>query len=170
MSDKQINGEKAKTVAESRVETCHIIRPADLNSVGRLYGGTLVSWIDEVAVLVAKRHSQMPITTGSIDNLKFLHGAYLTDTVIITGKVTHVGNTSMEVKVETYVEHLAGDKELINRAFLTVIGLDENDRPARLPRLILETDEDIQEWERAENRRNVRMQQSKEGFHFYGED
>ena len=44
---------RAKTVAESRVETVHIIRPTDLNDAGRLFGGVLMQWIDEVAALVA---------------------------------------------------------------------------------------------------------------------
>ncbi|MDO4961234.1 MAG: hotdog domain-containing protein [Eubacteriales bacterium] len=160
---------KGRTVAESTVETYHIVRPADLNAADRLYGGVLMEWIDEVAVVVARKHAQMAVTTGSVDNLKFLRGAYLKDTIVITGKPTHVGNCSMEIKVETYVQHIDGEKELINRAFLTLVGLDENDRPARLPRLILETDEDRAEWERAEIRRNLRKQQQEDGFSFYGD-
>ena len=49
---------RAKTVKESIVETVHIIRPSDLNDAGRLFGGVLMQWIDEVAALVAKRHSR----------------------------------------------------------------------------------------------------------------
>ena len=158
-----------KTVAESKVETFHIILPSDLNDSGRLFGGSLMSWIDEVAGLVGRRHAQMNVTTGSVDNLKFLRGAYLRDIVVVSGKVTHVGNASMEVKVETFVESSSGERELINRAYLTMVGLDENDRPCRLPRLILETEEDKKEWEWAENRRQIRQRQSAEGFHFYGE-
>lgn len=67
---------RAKTVKESIVETVHIIRPSDLNDAGRLFGGVLMQWIDEVAALVAKRHSQMNVTTASVDNLQFLHGAF----------------------------------------------------------------------------------------------
>ncbi len=158
-----------KTVAESKVETFHIILPSDLNDSGRLFGGSLMSWIDEVAGLVGRRHAQMNVTTGSVDNLKFLRGAYLRDIVVVSGKATHVGNASMEVKVETFVESSSGERELINRAYLTMVGLDENDRPCRLPRLILETEEDKKEWERAENRRQIRQRQSAEGFHFYGQ-
>lgn len=160
---------RAKTVAESKVETVHIIRPTDLNDAGRLFGGILMQWIDEVAALVAKRHSQMNVTTASVDNLRFLQGAFQRDVIVIIGRVTHVGNTSMEVKVETYVEHTDGKRDLINRAFLTEIGLGEDNRPAILPRLILETEEDRKEWERAEMRRTLRAKQRKEGFHFYGE-
>ena len=160
---------RAKTVSESRGETVHIIRPTDLNDAGRLFGGVLMQWIDEVAALVAKRHSQMNVTTASVDNLRFLQGAFQRDVIVIIGRVTHVGNTSMEVKVETYVEHTNGKRDLINRAFLTEIGLGDDNRPAILPRLILETEEDRKEWERAEMRRNLRAKQRKEGFHFYGE-
>lgn len=75
----------------------------------------------------------------------------------------------MEVKVETYVENTEGHRALINRAFLTLIGLDEHNHPATLPRLILESEEDRAEWERAETRRNLRAKQREEGFHFYGD-
>ena len=158
-----------KTVAESRVETIHLVMPSDMNDSGRLFGGRLMCWIDEVAGLVGRRHAQMNVTTGSVDNLKFLRGAYLREMVVLSGKVTHVGNASMEVKVETFIENSAGERELINRAYLTMVGLDENDKPCRLPRLILETEEDRREWERAETRREIRRRQSAEGFHFYGE-
>ena len=50
-------------------------------------------------------------------------------------------------------------------------GLDavRRSKPCRLPRLILETEEDKREWERAEIRREIRRKQSAEGFHFYEE-
>ena len=158
-----------KTVAESRVETIHLVMPSDMNDSGRLFGGALMCWIDEVAGLVGRRHAQMNVTTGSVDNLKFLRGAYLRDMVVVSGKVTNVGNASMEVKVESFIENSTGERELINRAYLTMVGLDENDRPCRLPRLILETEEDQMEWQRAQTRREIRQRQSSEGFHFYGE-
>ena len=158
-----------KTVAESRVETIHLVMPSDMNDSGRLFGGALMCWIDEVAGLVGRRHAQMNVTTGSVDNLKFLRGAYLRDMVVVSGKVTHVGNASMEVKVESFIENSTGERELINRAYLTMVDLDENDKPCRLPRLILETEEDRMEWQRAQTRREIRQRQSSEGFHFYGE-
>ena len=158
-----------KTVAESRLETFHIIMPENMNDSGRLFGGKLMCWIDEVAGLVGRRHAQMNVTTGTVENLKFLRGAYLREMIVVSGKVTYVANSSMEVKVESFVERATGERELINRAFLTMVGLDENDRPCRLPRLILETEEDRREWEQAEMRRQIRQKQLEEGFHFYGE-
>ena len=56
---------------------------------------------------------------------------------------------------------------LVNRAFLTLVGLDEAGRPSPIPKLTLISDEDKEEWGRAQKRREIRMKQAKEGFHFY---
>ena len=105
-----------REVSESVVETVHMVRPNHLNASGRLFGGVLMQWIDEVAGLVAKRHARMNVTTASVDNLKFLHGAYQRDVIVIIGKATYIGRTSMEVKVDTYIEANDGSRTLINRA------------------------------------------------------
>lgn len=150
---------EGKKVSESKIEVAHILRPSDLNAANRLFGGTLLAWIDETAYLVAKRHANRNMTTFSINNLKFLHGAFLQDIVVLQGKATFVGNTSMEVKVETFVEHLDGSRELVNVAYITFVALDENGKPTKIPELILESDEEREEWERAKSRRDFSFQQ-----------
>ena len=89
--------------------------------------------------------------------------------IVITGKVTYVGNASMEVKVDSFVEKADGERELVNRAYLTMVGIDEDNKPCRLPRLILQTEEDEREWKQAELRRQIRQQHREEGIHFYEE-
>lgn len=154
-----------RKVSDSIVETVHLIRPNHMNAAGRLFGGMLMQWLDEVAGLVAKRHTRSNVITASVDNLRFIHGAYDGEMVVIIGKATYVGNTSMEVRVDTYVENLKdGMRHPINRAYFTMVALDENDRPKRVPRLILETEAEKGEWEAAEKRRQMRMQRKAEGF------
>lgn len=155
---------KERRVSESVVETVHMVRPNHLNSAGRLFGGMLMQWIDEVAGLAAKRHARMNVITASVDNLKFLKGAYQKDIIVIIGKVTFVGTTSLEVKVDTYVEHIEGERTLINRAYFTMVGLDDEDKPTPLPGLILETEEEKAEWEKAKKRREIRIMRKEEGF------
>ena len=140
------------------------IMPSMANFRGILFGGMLMQWIDEVAGLVGKRHTHMNVITASVDNLRFLRGAYQRDVVVIIGQVTYVGNTSMEVKVDTYKESLEGERTPINHAFFTMVALDENDKPTQVPRLELETDEEREEWERAKKRREIRMMRKEEGF------
>ena len=151
----------SKTVDDSRVETVRIVRPNHLNGANRLFGGILMQWIDEVAGIVAKRHSMCNVTTASVDNLTFLHGAYQNDMVVIKGKLTWVGSTSMEVCVDTYVENLSGKREWINNAHFLMVALDENNKPVQVPKLILQTEDEHLAWARGEERKQIRNQRRK---------
>ena len=152
----------SKTVDDSRTETVHIVRPNHLNGANRLFGGILMQWIDEVAGIVAKRHSMSNVTTASVDNLTFLHGAYQNDMVVIKGKMTWVGSTSMEVCVDTYVETPDGRRDRINNAHFMMVALDSNDKPVQVPRLILQTEDEHLAWSNGEKRQQIRRQRRKE--------
>lgn len=155
---------EVRRVEDSYVETMHIVRPNHLNSAGRLFGGILMEWIDEVAGLVAKRHAKSNITTASVDNLRFLKGAYQGDTLVIIGKITYVGTTSMEVRVDTYCENLIGERRPINRAYFIMVALDQNDKPMPVPGILLETEVEKAEWENGKKRRANRMMRKEAGF------
>lgn len=92
---------EAKRVADSRTEQIQILMPEHINGAGRLFGGKLVEWIDVVAGVVARRHSGRNVTTAAIDNLQFKAAAYVNDTLVLVGRVTLVGRTSREVRVDT---------------------------------------------------------------------
>lgn len=155
---------KVKSVQESKVELARIVRPTHLNASGRLFGGILLQWIDEVAGIVSKRHSNCEIITIAIDNLKFLKGAYQKDTVVLIGQMTWVGDTSMEVKVETFQEDILGHRSLINKAYLVMVALDDDNTPTPVPRLRVETEEEKLEWQDGNKRRTIRMLRKEEGF------
>lgn len=146
----------AKRVACSRVEQVHMLMYEHMNGYGRLFGGRLMEWIDVVAGVAARRHSGRDVTTASIDRLEFIAPAFIGDTIVLDGRVTYVGRTSMEVRVDTYVEKLSGEKERINRAYLVMVALDKDGRPAPVPALIPETDEDRAEFEAGKLRRAKR--------------
>ena len=152
---------EVKTVDESRVETVHIVRPNHLNGANRLFGGILMQWIDEVAGIVAKRHCMCNVTTASVDNLTFLHGAYQNDLVVIKGKMTWVGSSSMEVCVDTYVETPSGQRDRINNAHFMMVALDKDDKPVKVPRLALQTEEEKIAWEHGEERKRIRAERKK---------
>lgn len=156
---------EGRSVEESRVETVRMVRPNHLNAAGRLFGGILMQWLDETAGLVAMRHTRQNVITASVDNLRFIHGAYNGEMIVIIGKVTYVGNTSMEVRVDTYVENEKdGMRRPINRAYFTMVAIDKDDKPTRVPRLILDSEEERAEWEAAEKRREMRVKRKEEGF------
>lgn len=153
-----------KKVSDSIVETVRIVRPNHLNGANRLFGGILMQWIDEVAGIVAKRHAMTNVITASVDNLTFVRGAFQNEMVVIVGKLTWVGTSSMEVLVETYVENIKRERSLINKAYLVMVSLDENDKPIKVPRLTLETDEQKVEWENAEIRHMIRRERKTDGI------
>lgn len=152
---------KEKRVCDSYAEQVQILTQANLNGYSRLFGGQLMEWIDIVAAVVARRHSEHNVTTALVDMLEFKAPAYANDTLIISGKITYAGNTSMEVMVNTFVEELNGVVTLINTAYLIMVALDENDCPTEVPKLILETDEERAEYERALKRKERRAKYKK---------
>ena len=83
------------------------------------------------------RHAQSNVITASVDNLKFIRGVYQGDLLVLIGKMTYVGNTSMEVRVDTYVETLDGMRRPVNRAYLVQVAVDQKDKPVRVPGLIV---------------------------------
>ena len=153
-----------KKVSDSRTEQIQILMPEHINGFNRLFGGKLMEWIDVVAAVVARRHSGCNVTTASIDNLQFKAPAYVNSTIFLQGQITYVGNTSMEVRVDTFVEELNGTRRMINRAYLVLVALDKNDLPVPVPGIILETDEEKTEWEAARKRCELRKQRRREEF------
>ena len=103
-TEKKTSALPAKKVSDSETHQLHVVIHPDINGFGRLFGGRLLEWIDEVAGATARRHCGRDATTVAIDNLYFKSGAYLNDIIVLIGKVTHVGHTSMEVRVDTYRE------------------------------------------------------------------
>ena len=132
----------AKKVSASETHQLHVVIHPDINGFGRLFGGRLLEWIDEVAGATARRHCGRDATTVAIDNLYFKSGAYLNDIIVLIGKVTHVGHTSMEV----------------------MVAMGDDGKPTPVPGLILENDGERMEWDNAIKRRELRLVRKKEGF------
>ena len=145
---------KIKTVEDSKTEVSHLLFSKHMNSAGRLFGGQLLMWIDEVAGIVARRHCEGNLTTACIDNLQFKEPCYENDVIVIIGYVTHVGRSSMEIRIDTYVE----------RPFFVMVALDANNKPVEVPRLKIQTIDEQAKWDAAEKRIELRKQRRDEGF------
>ena len=155
----------SKRVEDSLTEQTYLVMHRHINGYGRLFGGQLLSWIDELAGIVAKRHSESEITTACIDQLHFKHPVCLNDTLVMIGRITYVGKTSMEVRIDSYVESLDGMRRLINRAYLVMVAIDiETGKAKQVPGLILETEVQKAEWEGGKRRTDLRKQRKIEGY------
>ena len=78
--------------------------------------------------------------------------------------MTYVGKTSMEVRVDTFIEDLSGKRKRINCAYLVLVALDENEKPIEVPRLLPQTEEELQEWQAGKKRRALRKLRDHEQF------
>ena len=122
----------------------------------RLFGGQMMAWIDIVGAVAARRYTNSAVTTVCIDNLSFLNPAFLNDTVVQEAVVIWTGNTSLEVRVDSYVERLDGSRERVNRAYVVFVALDEHDRPKPVPPFTPETEAEKREYAAALERRKMR--------------
>lgn len=153
-----------KTVAQSRTEQIHILMPEHMNGYKRLFGGKVMEWIDIVAAVVARRHSGKNVTTVCVDSLLFKAAAHVNDTAVLVGEITHVGNSSMEVRVDTYVEELSGERKMVNTAYVVMVALDENERPTTVPLIEPLNEEEKLEWVAGERRDKLRRARRIENY------
>jgi acyl-CoA hydrolase len=153
-----------KRISDSITEQVQILMPSHINGSDRLFGGQLVQWIDVVAAVVARRHSGCNVTTAAIDNLQFKAGAYINNTLVLIGRITYVHKTSMEVRVDTYVEDLTGIRKVVNRAYLVLVALGKDGNPTEVPQLIHETESERAEWDAGKRRYDLRHNRRMEGY------
>lgn len=154
-----------KCVDDSKTEQFRLLKYEDINGANRLFGGKLMAWIDEVAGVTARRHCETQVTTACIDNLQFKEPAFLGNMVVIIGRITYIGRSSMEVRVDSYVEDAQGFRRPINRAYVTMVALDENEHPREVEfGLELRTETEKIEWESGRKRAELRRQRRREGF------
>ena len=156
--DKQIM--EGKRVSESFTQQVQIVQSEHINGYQRLFGGQLMAWMDIVAGVTARRHCCRHITTAAVEGLQFLAPAFLDDMLIITGRITYIGKTSLEVKVDVQVEALNNSRRKVNEAYFIMVALDENNAPCPAPPLILETDEDRELWQSGKLRKEQRSKRT----------
>lgn len=125
--------------------------PDQINPNGALFGGVLMSWMDKVAYMAAQRHSgKRHVVTAGIDRIEFGAPIHMGDQVVLSAAVDFVGRTSMEVGVRVEVEDpCTSRRKFVASAFLTFVALDEEGRPAPVPRLVPETEDELDRYDEA---------------------
>ncbi|MFC4320035.1 acyl-CoA thioesterase [Litchfieldia salsa] len=134
---------EAKYINESRVVRTSRIFPNDVNNHNTLFGGKLMSDMDMIASISASRHSRKECVTASTDSVDFLNPITPNDSVCFESFVTWTGTSSMEIFVKVIAENLiSGERKIAATAFVTFVALDENGKPAKVPGVIPQTEEE----------------------------
>jgi acyl-CoA hydrolase len=146
------------TVAATYTESSEFILPGDLNGLGYLFGGKLVSWIDKVGAISAIRHVRGIVVTVSIDNLIFKKPVTNGSVLTIQASVNRAFKHSMEVGV--VANTLAPGHETpehVCTAYLTFVALDKEGKPTEIPPVIPESEDEKRRYAQALIRRNHRL-------------
>lgn len=149
---------RAKSVASSQVFMTEIVLPTHINSLGTIFGGVVMSWVDIAASISGQRHCLGPVVTASIDTLNFIKPVYTGWIVNLKSSVNLVGKTSMEIGVRVDGENAGtGEYYHMASAYLTFVALGINGRPTQVPELLLESPEEIRRNAAAVKRREARL-------------
>ncbi|MGW6381591.1 acyl-CoA thioesterase [Peribacillus butanolivorans] len=149
--------EEIKHCRDSLVIKTSLVLPPDTNNIGTMFGGKLMAYIDDVAAISAMRHARSNVVTASTDSVDFLHPIHEGNAVCLESFVTYTGRTSMEIIVKVIAEDLVtGDRNLCVISFLTFVAINEDGKPIPVPRLVPETEMELNLNESAKQRAQVR--------------
>jgi len=147
-----------KPVSESRVVLSHVMQPLDANIAGNVHGGVILRLMDEAGGVAATRHCRARTVTAAIDSFSFLSPVYVGNLVTVKASLNWVGHSSMEVGVHVEAEDLpAGRITHTASGYLVYVCLDSEGRPAPVPPLLPETEEDRRRMAEAEERQRARL-------------
>ncbi|WP_397376159.1 acyl-CoA thioesterase [Paenibacillus sp. sptzw28] len=160
-------GLERRFVKQSRCYKTARIFPTDVNNHNTLFGGKLMSYIDDIASIAASKHCRYSVVTASTDSVDFLSPIRPTDSVCLESFVTWTGTTSMEVFVKVLTEDLrTSERKIAATSFLTFVAKDDNNKPVRVPQVIPETEEEKKLHETAVQRAEMRKQRRLESEKF----
>ncbi|WP_443938350.1 acyl-CoA thioesterase [Pedobacter sp. MW01-1-1] len=150
--------QKKKFAKESFTIMNELVLPNDTNMLNNLMGGRLLHWMDIAAAISAQKHCNRIVVTASVDNVSFKHPVKLGDVITIEAKVTRAFNTSVEVRLDVWSENIpSGARQKSNEAYYTFVAVDQSARTIPVPELIPETPEEIELFEGALRRRQLRL-------------
>lgn len=113
-----------------------ILLPKDTNAHGTIFGGVILSYIDQAAAVEAKRHGASFIVTVAMREVVFHEPVYVGDLVSFYTALVRIGRTSITVAVEVFAQRGEGTSGMIKvtQAEVTFVNLDENRKPLEIPR------------------------------------
>jgi acyl-CoA thioesterase YciA len=113
-----------------------VLMPKDTNAHGTIFGGVILSYIDQAAAVEAKRHGAYFIVTVAMREVVFHEPVYVGDLVSFYTGLVKIGRTSITVSVEVLAQRGDGTGRTVKvtEAEVTFVNLDENRKPVPIPR------------------------------------
>ena len=130
----------------------------DANSAGNVHGGVIMHLCDEVAGIASVRHSGRRVVTAAMDRMTFRHPVFVGALVNVSATVNAAWRSSIEVGVRVESENVrTGEVVHTSTAYLTMVALDDEGRPAEVPPIKPETVDEQRRAREAQLRRDNRL-------------
>ena len=118
-------------IAETRIFKA--VFPNTTNHYDTLFGGTAMALMDEVAFITATRFTRKTMVTVSSDKIDFKKPIPAGTIIELVGKIEHIGNTSLRVLVEIYVEEMYSFvREKAITGTFTFVAIDKHKKPIKI--------------------------------------
>jgi acyl-CoA thioesterase YciA len=110
--------------------------PADCNANGDIFGGWVMAQVDLAGSVIPARHVKGRMATVAVKEFIFKQPVRVGDLLSFYSEVTHIGRTSITVRVEVYAERVRaqGQYVKVTEASLTYVAIDEMGQPRPIPR------------------------------------
>lgn len=150
--------ERVVAPVATRCEMTWIVMPGDCNALGTVFGGQVCAWIDICAAVSAQRFTRTNVVTAAMDQLVFKAPIRHGKIAILQATVNWAGRTSLEVGVRVEEEDpTTGIRTHTSSAYVTFVAVDAASKPATVPKLRSESEEDLRRCREAESRRTDRL-------------
>lgn len=152
-----------RRVSDSRVTFTQPMGVDAANQLGNVHGGIIMKLCDEAGAYAAMKHARRPVVTVAIDSMSFHSAVNIGNLLTVRAEVSWVGRTSMETRILVTAEDLlSGRVTHTNTAYFVYVALDERGRPAEIPPLIRETDEERELFAEGAHRQAQRLERRRE--------
>ncbi len=145
--------------ANAQLSMTVLMTPTMANFSGKVHGGTLLKYIDEVAYACASRYAGCYAVTLSVDQVTFRQPINVGELVTFLAKVNYTGRTSMEIGIKVITENIRERSvRHTNSCFVTMVAVGDDGKPIPVQPLELNTADDKRRFLHAQQRRQIRQE------------
>ena len=111
-----------------------IAMPADTNANGDIFGGWVMSQMDQAGGIAGVDRARGRVVTVAVDAMTFIRPVKVGDVLCVYTRVSRVGRTSMTIEVEAWARRFCTQlREKVTNATFTFVAIDDEGRPRPLP-------------------------------------
>lgn len=108
--------------------------PADTNANGDIFGGWVMSQMDQAGGIAGVERAQGRVVTVAVDGMTFIRPVKVGDVLCVYTRVGHVGRTSMKIEIEAWARRFRSrGRDKVTEATFTFVAIDDEGRPRPVP-------------------------------------